>query len=330
LHSLGQSFDRREVEMADEEAAASQDRDATHAASTLAQLFLRAMRKHARPAVFLHRDGTRWRETPDWRFERQVIRLALFLEDRGALAPGDRIAVVSSLRLELLVAEAAAVAQGATSVAIDPTLPPDQLALALTAASPAALLLEHASLREQIGSTQRAVIAMDVKPRDGWIWTEALDLGGTLDTPERAQSFRARAREVAANAPALGYVVAGDGAVQYQFVDQQDAVGRVNRIWADVPPTKGDVTYVAGPVTLGARIAAFSAVADGLTRCALGTAGNELAEIGELRPKRIVAAAEIVERARRTAPPPPAPAVPRTPAVRILRWLKERTESRKH
>ena len=318
--------------MADEEAAASQDRDAAHTASTLAQLFLRAMRKHDRSAVFLHREGDRWRETPDWRFERQAIRLGLFLRDRGALAPGERVAIVSSLRPEVTVAEAAAVVQGATSVAIDPTLPPDQLALALTAASPSAVILESATLREQIGSAQRVVIAMDGKPADGWVWTEALDLGGTLDTPERAQSFRARAREVPPSAAALGYVVAGDGAVQYQVIDQADAVSRVNRIWADVPPAKGDVTYVAGPVTLGARIAWFAAIGDGVTRCALGTTGNESAEIAELHPKRIVAGTDVVERARRTAPTPPRPAPPRTPTARILHWLKERTEllDRKH
>jgi hypothetical protein len=311
--------------MADEEAAAALDGDVAHPPSTLARLFLRAMRKHDRSAVFLHRDSNRWREIPDWRFERQVIRLALFLRDHGALAPGDRLAIVCSLRPELAVAEVSAVAQGATSVVIDPTLPADQLALALTAASPSAVILENASLREQIGSAQRAVIGIDGKPRDGWMWTEALDLGGTLDTPERAQSFRARAREVVAAAPALGSVLARDGAVQYQFIDQQDALGRVNRIWADVHPAKGDVTYLAGRVTLGTRIASFSAIGDGFTRCAFGTPGNESAEIAELRPKRIVAPAEIVEGARRTAPQPAAPAQ-RTPARRLLHWLRERKE----
>ena len=104
-----------------------------HEAGTLPRLFVRAMRKHDRSAVLLDRDGERRRETPDWRFERQVIRLALFLRDRAALAPGDRVAIVSSLRPELAVAEFAAIAQGATSVAIDPALAADQLALALTA-----------------------------------------------------------------------------------------------------------------------------------------------------------------------------------------------------
>ena len=311
--------------MADEEAAAAGDGEAgAHAASTLPRLFLRAMRTHHRSAALLYRDGERWREVPDWRFERQVIRLALFLRDRAALAPGDHVVIVSSLRPELAVAELAPVAQGAPSVAIDPTLPPDQLALALTAAAPAVVIVENANLREQIGSAQRAVIAIDGKPRDGWTWSEALDLGGTLDTPERAQSFRARAREVPATGPALGQIVARDGAVQCQFIDQQDAVGGVSRVWADVPPVQGDATYVAGPVTLGARIACFAAIGDGFTRCAFGTPGKEPAEVAELRPKRIVASADVVERARRAASPPPVGRS--TPARRVLDWLKARTE----
>src|SRR5467141_870901 len=97
--------------------------DGSERSETLARMFLAAMRRHDRAAVLLHPDGAKWRETPDWRFERQVIRLALFLRDRARLVPGDRVAVVSGFRPESLVAELAAVAQGAAAVAIDPDLP---------------------------------------------------------------------------------------------------------------------------------------------------------------------------------------------------------------
>src|SRR5438105_13087812 len=115
--------------MADEEAAAAGDGDAgAHPASTLPRLFLRAMRTHHRSAALLYRDGERWREVPDWRFERQVIRLALFLRDRAALAPGDHLVIVSSLRPGLAVAELAAVAPDAPSAALEPRRPPDHAA----------------------------------------------------------------------------------------------------------------------------------------------------------------------------------------------------------
>jgi hypothetical protein len=311
--------------MADEERASRIAGDSNgQPASTLASLFLRAMRKHDRPAVLLHKEDSRWRETPDWRFERHVIRLALFLRDRAALVPAERAAIVSSLRPELAVAELAALSQGAASVVIDATLPADELAFALTAVSPAAVVLEKASMGERIGSGHRVVIALDGKPRDGWAWTEALDLGGTLDTPERAQSFRARAREVTVGAAALGYVVARDGAVQCQFIDQGEAVRRIDAVWADVPAVKGDVTYVAGPASVGARIAVLSSVSDGFTRCAIGTPGNEVAEVSELRPKRIVAPERLLESVRRAAPPATAE---NAQTWRIFEWLKGRRES---
>src|SRR5207237_2337115 len=82
--------------------------------------FLAAMRRHDRAAVLLHHDGVAWRETPDWRLERQVIRLALFFRDRALLAPGDRVAIVSGLRPEALAAELAAIALGAAAVRLDP------------------------------------------------------------------------------------------------------------------------------------------------------------------------------------------------------------------
>src|SRR2546423_15625654 len=84
-----------------------------HEAGTLPRLFVRAMRKHDRSAVLLDRDGERRRETPDWRFERQGIRLALFPRDRAAVAPGGRGAILSPLPPGLAVARIAAIAPGA-------------------------------------------------------------------------------------------------------------------------------------------------------------------------------------------------------------------------
>src|SRR3989442_14599045 len=67
-------------------------------AATWARLFLAAMRKHDRAAVLLHHGQEKWQETPDWRLERQVIRLGLFLRDRRRSLPGDRMAIRFPLR----------------------------------------------------------------------------------------------------------------------------------------------------------------------------------------------------------------------------------------
>src|SRR2546430_13485838 len=86
---------------------------------TLARLFLAAMRRHDRAGVLLHQDGTKWRETPDWRLERQVIRLPLFLRQPASLLPGDRVAIVSRLRPESVAAELAPLPHGPSAVTDD-------------------------------------------------------------------------------------------------------------------------------------------------------------------------------------------------------------------
>src|SRR5437899_2313185 len=165
---------------------------------TLARLFLAAMRRHDRAAVLLHQDGTKWRETPDWRFERQVIRLALFLR-------------------------------------------------------------------------------------------------------ERAQSFRAQAREVAASSRALGYLAGLDGGSSCQYLTHAEAVARMRALRTELPARKGAVALVAAPPTLAARLALLSFVFDGLTICAVGTPGRE--SVG-LQPEWVVGPAGVQESERSAAPAP--------------------------
>src|SRR6266446_2274781 len=208
---------------------------------TVALLFLASMRKHDRAAALLHRDGAKWRETPDWRLERQVIRLALFLRERAALLPGDLLAIVSGLRAELVVAELAAAAQGAASVVLDPGLSGPELAAALEALAPAAVFMAEPAVRERLGSGARVLVCFDGRAEGASPWSEALDLGGTLDTPERAQSFRAQAREVGAEARALGQLVRSDAAARCEFLTQGEAMARVRAAWAAAPAKKGEV-----------------------------------------------------------------------------------------
>ncbi len=249
------------------DADGGQLRSDTDAPATLASLFLGAMRRHDRKAALLQRDGARWRETPDWRLERQVIRLALFLKERGALSPGGRVLIVSRLRPELVVAELAALAQGAAAIVVDPdeTVPyPASQAGAVFVADPA--------LRGRIGED-----------------TAALDLGGTLDTPERAQSFRSAARAVAPEAKALGWLAASDRAARFDFITQGEAMAAVRAEWSAAPPRKDVVAYLAGAATLMARLGLLAGIGDGRTSCALGDPAREAADIAELNPHRILA-----------------------------------------
>jgi hypothetical protein len=266
------------------DADGGQLRSDTDAPATLASLFLGAMRKHDRKAALLQRDGARWRETPDWRLERQVIRLALFLKERGALAPGGRVLIVSRLRPELVVAELAALSQGAAAIVVDPdeTVP-------YPASQAAAIFVADAASRGRIAEDARVLVCFDGPIEGGTAFTAALDLGGTLDTPERAQSFRSAARAVAPEAPALGWLAASDRAARFDFITQGEAMAAVRAEWSAAPPRKDAVAYLAGPGTLTARLGLLAGVGDGRTSCALGDPAREAADIAELDPHRILA-----------------------------------------
>ena len=296
---------------------------------TASQLHLAAMRKHDRASVLRHRGGAEWNDTPDWRFERQVIRIGLFLRERAAFSPGERIAIVSPLRIELAVAEQAALAMGAASVALDPGLSDAQLALALAQTAPKAIFVADGTVLGRLGDAARLVVCFDrpFPAEQATLWTEALDLGGTLDTPERAQSFRAQAREVRPEMPALGFFAhPGNGSAGCEFISHSELMARIRDTWASLPPRKGDVAYLAGgPATLGARIALQACLGDGFTTTALGTPGRELEEIAELHPKRIVAPPAVLEAAQRSAPPPPQRAPVRRGLVKRIAalWRRE-------
>jgi acyl-CoA synthetase (AMP-forming)/AMP-acid ligase II len=276
------------------------DQEGPERPATLATSFLAAMRRHDRAAVLLHHDGVKWREIPDWRLERHVIRFALFLRDRARLAPGERVAIVSRLRPEAVVAELAAIAQGVAAVTIDPDLPPESVSRAIEEAAPAVAFVPDAPARDRFKSA-RAVVCFEGKSEGAWAFHEALDLGGTLDTPERAQSFRAQAREVPAESHALGYVVGTDGASSCQFLSHAESVARMRALRAELPARKGAVALVAAPPTLPARLALLSFVFDGSTTCAVGMPGREVAG---LLPDWVVGPAGAPESARPAGPAP--------------------------
>jgi AMP-binding enzyme len=284
---------------------------------TLSQLYLQAMRHHAREAVLLSRDGEQWAPVPDWRFDRQVIRIALYLKERAGLKPGDRVAVVSELRQEWLAAEWAAVGLGAVSVAVDPNLPPARLTGALVEAGARVIFASETALSKLDDGTMSLpglteVVAFTThRPADSVrTIAEIVELGGTLDTAERAQAFRAHARNIPADQPALSQHDASvQGRVAWHEVTQGQAVERIGQWWKLRPAQEGDRTYVvAGSPSLRLRLALHACVADGYTLTVLGGTGRAQAELAEIGPHRIIAPPPMLEDALHGAverPPEP-------------------------
>jgi hypothetical protein len=272
---------------------------------TLGQLHLQAERSVKRRAVVRWADGGQWREMPGWRFHRQVIRVGLFLRERLGITNGDRVLVVSPLRVERVVAEWATVALGAIAVTLDGEQPDDALSAVCSELAPkAAFAVGPANrlLRVRGAPAPDAVIVFDPDPAPGVgrSWPTVLDLGGTLDTAERAQSFRAAARSLTPSMAAIGYRERENGAPT-TLLTHAEIVARLRGFWRRMPPRDGDLAYIAARGSAPVCLPMWAFVADGRTSTAFGNGGREGDEITELRPHLVVGPPDLGGRIRAKA-----------------------------
>lgn len=270
---------------------------------TLNQLYAHGMREHARENALLTPGDAAWSGTPDWRLDRHVIRAALYLRERLGFEPGQRAVLLSELRPEWLIADLAVLGLGGVSVAIDPRLTHQDLVAALEDAAPRFTFVSAAAQRalERLDGRappQGQVIALDsAAARDGGVGFQTLlDMGGILDTPERAQAYRTDARAVSANQPAVRHWRRrADGPSDWIELTQGDVIERLRTGWLREPARSGDVAYVSDPsASLTTRLALYAFLGDGYTTTALATAGGMLDDMAVLRPAAIIAPAELL------------------------------------
>jgi hypothetical protein len=128
-----------------------------------------------------------------------------------------------------------------------------------------------------------------------------LEMGGTLDTPERAQSYRAEARNLAPDQPAIRhYVQAPGGGWERIDLSQGEIIERLRVGWLGEPAQPGDLAYVSDPtVSLAGRLALYAFLGDGYTTTALAPAAGELSDLAALHPTKIVAPAGLLAEAVR-------------------------------
>jgi hypothetical protein len=271
---------------------------------------------------------------PSWRFYRHVVRIGIFLRERLGVGPGDRVVIGSSLRLERALAEWATVCVGAVIVPLDPQASEDSLNALLAGVTPkAAITTRSEDYRNGVGLQGRlaaeSVIELDGGSAAARTWSEILDLGGTLDTAERAEAFRAQARALTADMPAI------EGGLQAQggasgVLTHGDVIRRMREFWARVPPRDGDVAFIAADDPIFATTLPWMAfIADGRTTLALGTPGFAVEEICDLRPSLVVASTGLSDRIRRdveatepVALTPPTSLLERVPIVGT--WVQRR------
>lgn len=263
-------------------------------ARTLAALYDRGMRRHARHAVLTYWHDGRLETTPDWRFDRLVIRIALCSRERMHIQPGERVALFGRLNWVWPAAECAALGFGAGVVGLEHDLDDDALRAALAATQPRLAFATDAesaarllSLRASVGLPENVVVPDGTPEAPGaQPLTQLIDFGATLDTAERAQNFRLCTRTVAPDAPALWHFAAhahGTSAAGVRLTHAEAMQRAASRLARQAQP--GDVAYFEAPrATLAARLGWHASFGGGLVTVALGREGQAAQDLAELRP----------------------------------------------
>ena len=274
---------------------------------TVSGLYLLGMREHLRAAVMLHAGDGGWLDTPDWRFDRHVIRLALYAREQHGVEKGQWMAVLGPLDPLWIAAEFAALGWGATCVGLAHTLSDQEVRAALdeTAARVAvATDLESArrllALRREV-PTLETVLAPAGAGEGAVDLGEAVDLAANLDTPERAQAFRASASSVEPDRPALWHYAPGSGgAVEVSRLTHREAMARVRERLTALPARRGERAYFESrTVSAAVRLAIYAFVGDGYTTIVLGRPGRAAEDFAAHAPARILASSAWLEELHR-------------------------------
>jgi hypothetical protein len=302
--------------------------EAACAARTLGQLHLWSERKGRRKGGVFQWMSDGRQEMPAWRFYRHVIRVALFLRERLHVAPGDTVLVEAPLGVERAIAEWAIVSLGAVAGFPDAepstSRVPGRLALVPKAAFVADCFARAlAETWPQLPAEATIIIGTGDRPPTTLDWTEVVELGGTLDTAERARSVRECAASLTPQMPAIAQVHTSNG-WSIRTMSHGDIVDRLVQFWAAVPPTEGDVAYVStASVWTSVCFPTWAFLADGTTTTVFGSPDRAPDEIAQVGPRLVVGASSDVDAAE---PRPARPPVrrSRTERLPIVRHLVDR------
>ena len=265
--------------------------------ATLGDLHLAAERKHERQAVFKRRVAGQVHEVPDWRFHRNIIRLALYLRERLRIQVGDTIALSGPPSVEWVLADWAAIVCGAAAISIDPGSADLALASAFRQFAPRVAIADASSAERLLSLQGTAPTLQEIIVIDGPVSSErtislsaALDLGGTLDTAERANTLRKQIRTIPPSSPALVHAHPGNAlASAWNVMTHEDVVDFIRARREQHPRRKGDVAYVPGaPLSIGGRLALYDFVSDGATCTAFASGESAHHEVELFAPTWIV------------------------------------------
>ena len=262
--------------------------------ATLTGLYDLGLRHHERSAAMAWwTDGT-LEQVPDWKLDRLAIRLALFGRERLGLVPGERAVVMGRLGWLWPALDFATMGFGALPIGIEHDLGDDEVADVIATAAPRAAFATDAEsaarlMRLRIAGRLEAttVVGEGLPEEEGLLALgRVLELAAVLDTPERAQAFRAASRRVTPEGAALWHA----GPQGVSRLTHQAAMEKTIPMLRSRPAHVGDVAYVDAPrVTLRKRLAMAAFVGDGHTTTTLGRDGRAAEDVTELRPHKALA-----------------------------------------
>ncbi len=268
------------------------------APTTLNELFLAALRDHVREAVLLLGGRGAWEPMFDWRVDRRAIRVALYLQERLGLARGDPVAVVGGQSLDWLIVDYAVAGLGGVAMVIPDMFHPAGVIAALGETGPRAVFLPRSVLDDPAFDRSRvpgveAWIDFDDRAEDPQTtdFKKILDLGGTLDTPERAQRFRQQARLTPPDQIAIRHYALGpDRSTTHTDLTQRGVIDCMEPIRAKHAAQHGDLVYIAADeLTLDLRLMIYRLVGDGYSTTAVGSPERAADDLTTLRPHGVIA-----------------------------------------
>ena len=293
---------------------------------TVAGLYDLGLRHHIRAAAMAWPEGNDLESVPDWKLDRMAIRIALFGREKAGVEPGERVAVIGRLHGLWPVVDFAAMGFGAIPVGIEHDLPDAAVTEVLAAARPRLIFATDAASAERVlglareGKVADAPIVTDGFEADDRVLPlrRLLDDGSILDTPERAQSFRAVSRQIDPQSEALWH--AGPGGLTR--LTHAEAMRKIEPVLRARPAQEGDVAYVGGPrVDLATRLDLAGFLGDGLTSTTLGREGHADEDVAAVRPHKLIVSAEWLATACRDQGP-------RWPAGLDRPWARRRLMER--
>jgi hypothetical protein len=262
---------------------------------TVAGLYDLGLRHHVRDAAFQWWTNGTLESVPDWKLDRLAIRTAVFGRERLGLEPGHRVAVFGRLGWLWPVVDFAAMGFGLSAVGLEHDLSDHEIVDELAASSSRVVFASDPTSAERLLGLRQtgrlpqgtSVVAAGIAGQPGQVSLETLlDQGGTLDTAERAQSFRAVSRQVQPEAEALWHAGRGGRVV----LTHRQAMESIAAQLRERPARDGDVAYLEGPrVSLPARLLVAAFVGDGRTSVALGRDDRTAEDIQALAPHKALA-----------------------------------------